>query len=342
MRVLIIKTSSLGDVIHTLPAITDAAKALPDIRFDWVVEEGFSEVPGWHPAVDRVIPVALRRWRKAPMNTDHRNEWRAFLNRVRERKYDLIIDAQGLMKSAWLARKAHGPRVGLSWSSAREPLASLAYARKIRVSWEQHAVSRVRALFSAALGYPITSGIVDYGIERERQERDATDRRVLFLHGTTWPTKHYPESYWIELAQHAAADGYRILLPWGNDDEQARAQRIAEAIAQAEVLPNLNLDGVAAEMAGVDAVVSVDTGLSHLAAAMNVPQICLYGPTDPGRTGSVGAGQLHLYAIRDCAPCLKRQCRMAGRGIADPPCFDDNAPPRVWEKMRALIAPHTG
>ena len=129
MRVLLIKTSSLGDVIHTLPALTDAARAIPGIRFDWVVEEGFAEIPAWHPAVDAVIPVAIRRWRKKPLQAVRSGEWSNFKRRLRETQYDLVIDAQGLLKSAWLTRYARAEVVGLDKSSAREPLAARFYQR---------------------------------------------------------------------------------------------------------------------------------------------------------------------------------------------------------------------
>ncbi|HIQ53746.1 MAG TPA: lipopolysaccharide heptosyltransferase I, partial [Pseudomonas pachastrellae] len=146
MRVLLIKTSSLGDVIHTLPALTDAARAIPGIRFDWVVEEGFAEIPSWHPAVDAVIPVAIRRWRKKPLQAVRSGEWGNFKRRLRETQYDLVIDAQGLLKSAWLTRYARAEVVGLDKSSAREPLAARFYQRRLAVAWGQHAVERTRQL----------------------------------------------------------------------------------------------------------------------------------------------------------------------------------------------------
>ena len=152
MRVLLIKTSSLGDVIHTLPALTDAAKAIPGIRFDWVVEEGFAEIPAWHPAVAQVIPVALRRWRKHLWQTLKNGEWRRFKARLEESRYDLVIDAQGLLKSAWLTRYVKAPVAGLGPDSAREPIASRFYDRRYSVPREQHALERVRQLFAAAKG----------------------------------------------------------------------------------------------------------------------------------------------------------------------------------------------
>lgn len=168
MRVLIIKTSSLGDVIHTLPALTDAAHAIPGIRFDWVVEEGFAEIPSWHPAVDQVIPVAIRRWRKNLWQTIKSGEWKAFKQRVRERKYDLVIDAQGLVKSAWLTRYVKAPVAGLDRYSAREGWASRFYDRRLSVATGQHAVERVRQLFAMALAYDLPEGIGNYGLDLER------------------------------------------------------------------------------------------------------------------------------------------------------------------------------
>mgnify|MGYP003604329080 FL=1 len=165
MRVLLIKTSSLGDVIHTLPALTDAARAIPGIQFDWVVEEGFAEIPTWHPAVAQVIPVALRRWRKNLLQTWKSGEWAAFKQRLREGRYDLVIDAQGLLHSALLTRYVDAPVAGLDRASAREPLASRCYDRPCAVAWGQHAVERVRQLFAQALGYSLPQSVGDYGLD---------------------------------------------------------------------------------------------------------------------------------------------------------------------------------
>ncbi len=183
MRVLIIKTSSLGDVIHTLPALTDAAHAVPGIRFDWVVEEGFAEIPSWHPAVDQVIPVAIRRWRKNLWQTLKSGEWKAFKQRVRERRYDLVIDAQGLVKSAWLTRLIKAPVAGLDRYSAREGLASRFYDRRLSVAVGQHAVERVRQLFALALAYDLPEGLGQYGLDLKRLQLPPTAPYVVFLHG---------------------------------------------------------------------------------------------------------------------------------------------------------------
>ena len=286
MRVLIIKTSSLGDVIHTLPALTDAAHAIPGIRFDWVVEEGFAEIPSWHPAGDQVIPVAIRRWRKNLWQTIKSGEWKAFKQRVRERKYDLVIDAQGLVKSAWLTRYVKAPGAGLDRYSAREGWASRFYDRRLSVATGQHAVERVRQLFAMALAYDLPEGIGNYGLDLERLQLPPAAPYVVFLHGTTWATKHWPEAYWRELAERMGRRKLEVRLPWGNPAEKARAERIAQGLNNCQVLPKLNLAGVARVLAAAKACVAVDTGLGPLAAALDVPTISLFGPPNPGLTGA--------------------------------------------------------
>lgn len=327
MRVLLIKTSSLGDVVHTLPAVTDAQHAVPGIQFDWVVEEGFAEIPAWHPAVAQVIPVAIRRWRKQPLQTLRSGEWQRFKTRLRETRYDLVIDAQGLLKSAWLTRYVKAPIAGLDRDSAREPLASRFYDRRYSVPRDQHALERVRQLFAQSLGYPTPETIADYGLDRNQLVTPGEAPYLLFLHGTTWPSKHWPEQYWRELAERMSEFGWAIRLPWGNADEKARAERIADGLAGVSVLPRLNLGGIAKVIAGARACVAVDTGLGHLAAALDVPSISLYGPTLPGRVGAYGRSQVHLCASGP----------NAGKGDRHKPCFDDLSPERVASELKALL-----
>jgi len=327
VRVLLIKTSSLGDVVHTLPALTDAQRAIPGIQFDWVVEEGFAEIPAWHPAVAQVIPVAIRRWRKNLLQTLRTGEWRRFKARLRETRYDLVIDAQGLLKSAWLTRYVKAPVAGLDRDSAREPMASRFYDRRYTVPRDQHALERVRQLFAQALGYALPQAIGDYGLDRAQLAAPGEEPYLLFLHGTTWPSKHWPEAYWRELAERMSAFGWAIRLPWGNAEEKARAERIADGIAGASVLPRLNLGGVAKVIAGARACVAVDTGLGHLAAALDVPSISLYGPTLPCRVGAYGRSQVHLCATGP----------NAGKGDRHIPCFDGLLPERVASELKALL-----
>lgn len=294
MRVLIVKTSSMGDVLHTLPALTDAMRTIAGIRFDWVVEEGFAQIPSWHEAVDRVIPVALRRWRKAWFSAPVKAERRAFRETLRTVNYDAVIDAQGLVKSAALVtRLAHGLKHGMDWQTAREPLASLFYSRRHHIAKQQHAVERTRELFAKSLGYskPQTQG--DYAIAQHFVAESAADAPyAVFLHATTRDDKHWPEARWRDLLALMATSGLRIKLPWGALHEEARARRLAEGFDYVEVLPRLSLEKVACELAGAKMVVSVDTGLSHMAAALDRPNFTLYGPTDPGLIGGYGKNQL--------------------------------------------------
>lgn len=347
LRVLLIKTSSLGDVIHTMPALTDAMRAIPGIRFDWVVEEGFAELPSWHPAVDKVIPVAIRRWRKNLWQTHKSGEWKLFKQRVRERRYDLVIDAQGLLKSAWLTRYIKAPVAGLDRESVREPIASRFYDRRLSVARGQHAVERLRQLFALALGYDLPKGMGDYGLNRSQMLTGPAPRTfVMFLHGTTWDTKFWPEAYWRELAERLGLAGIDVRLPWGNQAEQARAYRIATGLKNVHVLPKLNLAGVAQVMAAATACVAVDTGLGHLAAALDVPTISVFGPTNPGLTGAYGKAQVHLASNFPCAPCLQKKCtyQPTSEDLTRfdikrewPLCFTRVNPERVAGRLSALL-----
>ena len=346
MRVLIIKTSSLGDVIHTLPAITDAAQAIPGIRFDWVVEEGFAEIPRWHPAIDQVIPVAIRRWRKNLWQTLKSGEWKAFKQCLRAREYDLVIDAQGLVKSAWLTRYVKAPVAGLDRYSARERWASRFYDRRLSVALGQHAVERVRQLFALALAYDLPEGLGRYGLDLDRLQLPPAAPYVVFLHGTTWATKHWPEAYWRELAERLGRRGLQVRLPWGNPAEKARAERIAQGLKNCEVLPRLNLAGVARVLAAAKACVAVDTGLGHLAAALDVPTLSLFGPTNPGLTGAYGRSQVHQASDWPCAPCLQKKCtykpsaedlRRFDLKREWPLCFTRLNPEHVASRLSALL-----
>lgn len=295
MRVLIVKTSSMGDVLHTLPALTDAQQAIPGIQFDWVVEEGFAQIPSWHSAVDRVIPVAIRRWRKAWFSAPIKSERKAFRDAVRLQHYDAIIDAQGLVKSAALVtRLARGIKHGMDWSTAREPLASLFYNRKHHIAKQQHAVERTRELFAKSLGYAKPQLQGDYAIAQHfmNEHKADADQYAVFLHATTRDDKHWPEANWRELIGLLNNTGIRIKLPWGAPHEEARAKRLAEGFPYVDVLPRMSLEDVARILAGAKFVVSVDTGLSHLTAALDRPNITLYGPTDPGLIGGYGKNQI--------------------------------------------------
>ena len=280
MRLLLVKTSSLGDVIHALAALTDAAAAVPGLRVDWLIEEAYRDIPPWHPAVARIIPCALRRWRKAPWQTVASGEWGRFRADLRRDAYDLVLDAQNLLKSAFLAWQARGPRAGRSYGTAREPLSALAYQYRIPVDPKLSEVEQLRRLFALALGYAHPATPADFGLDRARFAAPAQPPYVVFLHAAAWASKLWPEDRWIALAQDARAKQLRVLLPWGSDAERAVAERIAAA-SGAEVLPRLGFGELATLLAGARYVVGLDTGLTHLAVVLGVRTLTLYGPTIP-------------------------------------------------------------
>lgn len=280
MRLLLVKTSSLGDVIHALAPLTDAARAIPGLRCDWLVEEAYRDIPAWHPAVGRVIPCAVRRWRRAPLETVRVGEWRQFRDELRREAYDLVLDAQGLLKSAWLARRARGPIAGRSFGSAREPLASPCYGYRIPVDLDLSEVEQLRQLFARALGYERPRTPADFGLDPAQFAAPLEPPYVLFFHAAAWPSKLWPEAHWQALGRALRGRGLRVLLPWGNEAERAAAQRIAEA-CEGEVLPRLGLAELAPRLAGARFVVGLDTGLTHLAVALGVRTLTLYGPSVP-------------------------------------------------------------
>jgi len=326
----------MGDVIHFLPAITDLIAAHPNATVDWVVEPAFSEIPHMHGAINRILPCAFRKWRKHPWQT--RKEWQSFLRELRSTHYDIILDAQGLVKSAVIAWLVHGKTIGLDFASARESLASLLYRKKCTVLFKQHAVIRGRQLMAAACDYALPQTPPDFGIDSEKLPSLSgnNDPYLVFLHGTTWPTKHWPDAYWSKLAALAIAAGYRVLLPFGNKTEDERAQAVARDTS-AVVLPKSDLRTLAAYLANAQGVVGVDSGLTHLAAALETPVVSLYGPTNAEFTGAIGPKSVHLSAEFPCAPCLSRNCTYPKPHEVEPPCFGTLPPLTVWKMLEVLM-----
>ncbi|MDX1347266.1 MAG: lipopolysaccharide heptosyltransferase I [Thiomicrorhabdus chilensis] len=323
MRILLIKMSSMGDVFHTFPALSDALAAIPGLKVDWVVEKSFAEIPTWHPAVDTVYPIELRKWRKSLFSGPTRQEIKAFFDEVNQTHYDLILDAQGLYKSVWVGRRIRGSISGFDLKSAREPLASLFYQHKYAVAKNQHAILRLRQLFAQALNYsfdddqPIVYGLNTQAWSKPEVLPAEWEEKpyLVFLHGTTWETKYWPEEYWIELLNKVNKAGFKVVLPWGNDEEHERALRLSDSLGNGHTpevrvktwVPEqaLSLSTVAQVLKFSKGVVSVDTGLSHVAAALEVPMVVLYRVTDPKLVGADGSRVVHLQS--PCAPLyLKR------------------------------------
>ena len=290
-RILLIKSSSLGDVIHCLPAVSDLSRNIPDLTLDWVIEAQLSDIARLHPAVTRVIPVQLRRWRRRLLDSETWRAFGAFRASVGEAPYDRIIDAQGLIRSAMLARFARGLHCGYDRHSVREPPASLFYDRQFPAGVTLHAVERMRRLAAQAMGYEVPAEL-DYGV------RTATDRPgwlgerpyLVGLHATARDDKTWAEDNWAELARRAAAEGLAIVLPWGSGAELARSERIAASSPLGVVPPSLGFAELAALLAGAAAVVGVDTGLTHLASAVGAPVVAIYAATWSEFNGVMGPG----------------------------------------------------
>jgi heptosyltransferase I len=291
-RILFIKTSSLGDVIHHCPAVSDASRHVAQAQIDWVVEESFAEIAALHPAVRRVIPVAIRRWRGALLSSATWGELARFRRSLRAERYDHVIDTQGLLKSALVASQALGPRHGFDRASAREPMAARFYGQAHAVSPDLHAVERNRRLTAAALGYR-PEGEADYGL-RATAGLPLTLRTpyALLLTMTSRDDKLWPEEHWRAVCIALEARGLHCLLPWGNEEEKRRCARIATAVPGAVVPRHMALAELASLAREACCVIGVDTGLAHLAAALGVPTVGIYGSSEPALTGLHGAGAI--------------------------------------------------
>jgi len=344
MKILVVKLTSMGDVLHLMPAINDLLAVHPQAQIDWMVEESFAELPAWHFRIVRVIPVATRRWRKVRLSTV--GEFFRFLRELRRQRYDVVIDAQGLMKSAVFARFArldrNGQRIGFSANSIKESPAARLYSKAVDVPREQHAIARLRQLLAGGLEYPQPINSPDYALLNKEPARDYTT--VMFFHGTTWPSKHLPESMWQELIILAKEDGYKVELPWGNQAERQRAERLAQNHSHTSVLERQSLSQLKERLGQVAGAVAVDTGLGHLAAALGTPCVSIYGSTNAELTGALGENQKRLQSTFPCSPCLAKECRKLSDTQSEPPCYSQSdkngglSAAQIWETLYEKIA----
>jgi heptosyltransferase-1 len=299
-RILLVKTSSLGDVVHNLPVATDVHAHCPGVEIDWAVEENFADIPALHPAISQIIRVAPRRWRRTIANPATWREVSELRQTLRARAYDVVIDTQGLLKSALIARLAPGRRFGLDLVSAREPLRPF-YDRTFGVSWALHAVERNRQLAAMALGYTPASG-VDYGIQPPPMSLAPGLRPgayAVLLHATSARAKLWDEPEWVKLGLHLLRSGLHPVLPWGSEAERRRSERIAGLLEHATVPPRTSLRQTAGLLGSARVVFGVDTGLTHLSVAVNTPTIGIYCATDPAATGLYGAASAMNVGSRD-------------------------------------------
>lgn len=347
MKILVVRLSSLGDILHLFPAISDLRRRFPNAGIHWLVEPAFAEAVGWHAAVDKVITVPLRAhkkiWWKIPV----------LLSKLRRKlqaeNYDVVLDAQGLLKSAILSRLAGVPVYGFDAGSARESIAARLYQKTAHVPDGLHVIEKNRQLvgqlFAADISQP-----ADFGMDKFRQEqmqrelsgvpKEMTDLPyIVLLHGTTWNSKYWPESAWVELIREFSQRGWRCLVPWGNEVERQRADRLqATGGEQVMVLPKLSLTELMGILLHARAFVSVESGIGHLAAALDVPGVMLHGPTDPGYSGILGKSCQHITSGIYCSPCFRRDCPRIKTKQEVPPCQQEITPQQVYLQCVALLA----
>lgn len=296
---LVVRPSSLGDVVHALALVADVVRERPAMAIDWVAEPAFAELPAMCPGIRTVIPFALRRWRHAPFARETWREFAAFRRALRAHRYDAILDLQEQVKGGLVARMARGVRHGFDRQSIREPVATWFDDVHHPVPPGLHFLVRCRTLAGAALGYA-PDGPPSWLLAPPRAAAALPgERYVVVLHATSRASKLWPEASWRALIEAFATAGLLTLLPWGSDDERARSERLAAGIGSTQVPPRQSLRDLAALLACAELAVGVDTGLTHLAAALRTPTLALFTETDPAGAGVAVAGP-HARDLGGC------------------------------------------
>lgn len=345
MKILVVRLSSLGDILHLFPAISDLRRQFPDAEIHWLVEPAFAEMVSWHSAVDKVIAVPLRR---------HKKEWwklpkllRGLKRQLKAEHYDLVLDAQGLLKSVLLARLTGVDIYGFDADAAREALAAKFYRKTAKIPSGLHVIEKNRQLIAGLFGVDISQP-ADFGLgafSHKQKGENLPDTLVgivgkpyiVLLHGTTWNSKYWSESSWLELVQLLTEQGWHCLLPWGNEAEHQRAQRLQLA-AGAQVLPRLSLTELMSVLLHAQGFISVESGIGHIATVLDIPGIMLHGPTDPNYSGIMGKQCRHLISSLDCTPCFKRNCPKLSDTAGIPPCQQEISAQRVFQHSLEVFA----
>ena len=316
-RVLIVKTSSMGDVVHALPALSDVCRAHPGIQVDWLVEAPFAAIPTQHPGVRRVLPLAWRKWRERLWSAESRAAIAALRRELKRERYDLVIDLQGLLKSALWAVQARGPVAGYDRASIREPLATLFYRQRAAVPRSLQAVERNRRLMAAHMGYALPATAPDFGIQAPAGIWQINAPSAVLIPCASRVEKLWPEAHWIELGLRLAAAGLTPVVVWGSEEERLRAERIAAGCG-GRVPPFLKVADMAAVLGQARQIVGLDTGFSHLAAAFGQPTIGIYCDHEPGLAGITGPGSVASLGGKGLVPTLAAVMAQLERHLQPP------------------------
>ena len=321
--------SSLGDVVHNMPVIADIRRRHPHAQIDWLVEESFADLVELVDGVRRAVPFSLRRWRKRLTSFENWREIRAFKRSLAAEKYDLVIDCQGLLKTAWVASWACGPLVGLgnrTEGAGYEWPVRFFYDKRVPIEPRTHVVERTRQLVAAALGEPKPQPTddIDFGLDTRRAAiavnalgLNLPVPYVVFVHATSRADKQWPDAAWIELGQSLVRRGASLVLPWGSDAERATSERLAKEFGDAAIVPpRLSLPAVVGLVDSAAATVGVDTGLVHIAAALKRPTVELYNFATAWRTGGYWSPNVINLGTAGQPPSLQQvKSALAGFGL---------------------------
>ena len=287
----------MGDLMHALPALTEAKENIQDLSFDWVVDKNFSSVPSWHPLVDNIITTDHRNWKKHLFSKHSRDSLKSSIYQINSNNYDLVVDMQNNLKSAFISYLTKHDVVGMDAKSAREYPAHLSYSRKINIKKELHAIQRQKQLLGEALGYKSDEQKVDYGASYNNFTKpniNLPNKYCVLVQNASWVTKQWSIQNWQDLIKYLEEKNIPMFLPSGNLDEYERAKEICSISNKAEAIEIMPLNEVAYIIKNADFCICSDTGLAHLSALTETPSITLYGPTKTSLIGTYGKSQIHI------------------------------------------------
>lgn len=330
-RILIIKMSALGDIVHTFPAVSDLLKHYPDAEVDWLCEEPLVDVAALHQGINEVIGHGRLRWKASRYGYKTLKEQYQFYRKLRQKKYDLIIDVQGRLKSARVGWLSGSKLVGFDRFSATDEETRWLYKKGFSVPKNMNAIERTRSLIAQALGYSI-DGFLDYGVGSASGSCSIADAEnaLIFFHGTTWDSKHWPVAKWVELLRIARRENIKVLIPSHGEVELQRAKTMIHESGWGELLPQMSLRDMSETLRACSGAVGVDTGLMHMAVAFGVPTVSVFGSTATALTGAMGSYVKNVQSRYSCSPCRKKQCPI---NPESPPCYDDIPVESIWKQL---------